>query len=148
MEFKDKLKEKRDELKLSQEELATKLNISRQSISKWERGQSYPSIETLLKLSDIFQITLDELLKGDDYLTEEIVKKGKQLKYPVFNNVIDAIGLLGIIVLIGKVGVLLVNRIPTINIPLLSSNVYYIIALLFLLLSWLGHETIGKTYKD
>lgn len=43
MEFKDKLRGKRDELKLSQEELAAKLNISRQSISKWERGQSYPS---------------------------------------------------------------------------------------------------------
>jgi len=42
-----------------------KLNISRHSISKWERGESYPSIELLIKLSDIFDITLDELVKED-----------------------------------------------------------------------------------
>ncbi|MED4669699.1 helix-turn-helix transcriptional regulator [Lysinibacillus fusiformis] len=42
-----------------------KLNISRHSISKWERGERYPSIELLIKLSDIFDITLDELVKED-----------------------------------------------------------------------------------
>ena len=148
MEFKDKLKEKRNDLKLSQEDLAAKLNISRQSISKWERGQSYPSIETLIKLSDIFQITLDELLKGDDFLTKEIIKKGKQLKYPMFNNFIDLIGLIGIIILVSKLSFLLLNRIPSINITLLNSNTFDIIAMLLLVLSVLGHETIGKTYKD
>lgn len=148
MELKYKLKDKRTELNLSQEGLATKLNISRQSISKWERGQAYPSIETLIKLSDIFRITLDELLKGDDFLTKEIVKKGKQLKYPILNNVIDLIGLIGILILISKLSILLLNKIPTINITFLSSSTFNIIAVLFLILSLLGHETIGKTYKD
>lgn len=107
-----------------------------------------PRVDTLLKLSDIFKISLDELLKGDDDLTEEIVQKGRQLKYPLLKDLNDAIGLLGIIILIGKVSILLLNKIPVINIALFSSSVYDAIAVLLLLLSWLGHETIGKNYKD
>lgn len=148
MEFQDKLKVKRTELNLSQEDLAIKLNISRQSISKWERGQAYPSIETLIKLSDIFQLTLDELLKGDDFLTKDIIKKGEQLKHPYLNNFIDLIGLIGILILISKLSILLLNRIPSINITFLSSSIFNIIAVLLLVLSLLGHETIGKAYKD
>lgn len=148
MEFKDKLKEQRSKHGFSQEELAIKLNISRQSISKWERGESYPTIDTLLKLSDIFGITLDELLKGDDDLTEEIAQKGREFTYPLLKDINDAIGLLGLIMLIGKFSFILLNKIPAVNIALFSSNVYSVIAVLLLLLSWLGHETIGKQYKD
>ncbi|MDN5602678.1 MAG: helix-turn-helix domain-containing protein, partial [Staphylococcus equorum] len=68
MDFHKTLKKKRIEAELSQEDLAEQLNISRQSISKWENEKGYPNIETLLKISGIFNITVDELLKGDDYL--------------------------------------------------------------------------------
>ena len=54
------LREKRN---LSQENLARKLQISRQSISKWEQGISYPSILYLVPLTKIFDCTLEELLK-------------------------------------------------------------------------------------
>ena len=54
------LREKRN---LSQEDLARKLQISRQSISKWEQGISYPSILYLVPLAKIFDCTLEELLK-------------------------------------------------------------------------------------
>nr|WP_240515861.1 helix-turn-helix transcriptional regulator [Bacillus cereus] len=54
MEFYKKLKEERLKHNLSQEELALKLNISRQSISKWELEKGYPNIETLIALSDLF----------------------------------------------------------------------------------------------
>lgn len=148
MDFKDILRAKRTDLKLSQEHLAAKLNISRQSISKWERGQSYPSIETLIKLSDIFEISLDELLKGDDGLTKEIIKEGKQLKYPILNNAIDLIGLIGILILVGKMSLFLLNKIPAIPITLLNSGTFTVTAVIFLLVSLLGHETIGKMYKD
>ena len=55
------LREKRN---LSQEDLARKLQISRQSISKWEQGISYPSILYLVPLTKILDCTLEELLKG------------------------------------------------------------------------------------
>lgn len=53
----------REKKKLSQEELARKLQISRQSISKWEQGISYPSILYLVPLTKILDCTLEELLK-------------------------------------------------------------------------------------
>jgi len=49
---------------LTQEQLAEKLEVSRQSVSKWESGASYPEMETILKLCDIFHIDMDTLLRG------------------------------------------------------------------------------------
>lgn len=51
---------------LSQQELAIKLNVVRQTISKWEQGQSYPDFQRLVMLSDYFDMTLDELVKDID----------------------------------------------------------------------------------
>lgn len=50
---------------MSQGDLAEKLNVSRQSVSKWETGASIPDLEKLIAMSELFQITLDELVKGD-----------------------------------------------------------------------------------
>jgi transcriptional regulator with XRE-family HTH domain len=49
---------------MTQEQLAEKLDVSRQSVSKWESGTSYPEMETILKLCDIFHIDMDTLLRG------------------------------------------------------------------------------------
>ncbi|UQW81385.1 helix-turn-helix domain-containing protein [Staphylococcus edaphicus] len=100
MKFHSKLKEERKKLNLSQDELAQKLNISRQSISKWEREKGYPNIETLIELSEIFNITVDELLKGDDFLKDKIIKDSKKLKHPILFNFGELLGLLGLILLI------------------------------------------------
>lgn len=54
---------KRD--KITQEELADKLDVSRQAVSKWETGEAYPETEKLLVLCDMFDVTLDELMRGD-----------------------------------------------------------------------------------
>jgi len=54
----------RKEKKLSQTELANHLNITHQAVSKWERGESWPDIETVVRLSTLFDITVDDLLKG------------------------------------------------------------------------------------
>lgn len=56
---------------LSQNDLANELHISRQTISKWERGVSQPTIEYLLGLSEFFQITIDELIKAEPELIKE-----------------------------------------------------------------------------
>lgn len=66
MEFKEKLQMLRAEAKISQEELAAKLNISRQSVTKWENGQSFPDIQNLIQLSDIFKVSIDRLVKDND----------------------------------------------------------------------------------
>lgn len=64
MEFHKKLYELRKKNGLSQEELAGKLNVTRQTISKWELGESTPDMEKLVMLGDYFNISLDELVLG------------------------------------------------------------------------------------
>ena len=61
----DKIIELRKKNGLSQEELAEKLNVSRQSISKWEGAQSIPDMNKILKLSDLFSVSTDYLLKDE-----------------------------------------------------------------------------------
>ena len=62
MNFSENLKIIRNEKQLTQEKLAELLNVSRQAISKWESGQGYPEIDKLVKLSEIFEVSLDELM--------------------------------------------------------------------------------------
>jgi len=62
MEFNNKLYELRKQKGFSQEELANRLNVSRQTVSKWEVGDSTPDMEKLIAMSDLFGISLDELV--------------------------------------------------------------------------------------
>lgn len=62
----DRLVELRKENKLSQEALAEKLGLSRQSISKWERAEASPDTDNLIALADLYGITLDQLLGNDE----------------------------------------------------------------------------------
>lgn len=62
----EKIKNKRKELNLTQEYLAKELNISRQAVSKWEKGTSEPSMENLLKLSEIFGVDIKYFKKDND----------------------------------------------------------------------------------
>jgi len=66
MKFDAKLQKLRKEKGLSQEALAEMLDVSRQAISKWESGQSYPEMEKLIILTDIFGVTLDSLVKDGE----------------------------------------------------------------------------------
>ncbi|HIX81932.1 MAG TPA: helix-turn-helix domain-containing protein [Candidatus Erysipelatoclostridium merdavium] len=60
------LSKKRKLSKLTQKQLADKLNISFQAVSRWEKGLSIPSVDLLQSLADLFQVTVDEILKGED----------------------------------------------------------------------------------
>lgn len=66
MNLAEKIQSLRKEKQLSQEELAEKLDISRQSVSKWESGIAMPEIDKLIMLSEIFEVTTDYLLKSDE----------------------------------------------------------------------------------
>ena len=62
MNLSDNLKRIRKENNLSQEQLADKLGVSRQSVSKWESGQAYPEMDKVLQLCQLFNLNIDELL--------------------------------------------------------------------------------------
>ena len=61
-----RIKSARENAGYSQSEVAELLGITRQAISKWENGWGYPDIDNLIRLSDIYKITLDDLLKGSN----------------------------------------------------------------------------------
>ena len=63
MKFNEKLIEIRKKEGLSQEELGYKLNVTRQTISKWELGQTTPEMDKLIEISKLFDISVDELIK-------------------------------------------------------------------------------------
>ena len=73
MELSIQIKKYRTELHLSQEELAEKVYVTRQTISNWENEKSYPDIHSLLLLSSLFNVSLDQLIKGDIEKMKEII---------------------------------------------------------------------------
>ena len=109
MKFGDNLRQIRKDKKMSQEELAEKVNVTRQSVSKWENGESYPEMNNILELCKIFNCKLNDLVHAEmtdiSSLDEEIVmnvvkfneKKQKEVK--TLSNIISLIGKIGSIVL-------------------------------------------------
>ena len=85
MSISEKLKQARLLANLTQEELAEKIGVSRQTISNWENARSYPDIVSIVTLSNAYDISLDSLLKGDDYMLKhlkdstDIVRSNKRL---------------------------------------------------------------------
>ena len=75
IEIANRLLEFRKKSGLSQEELADKLNISRQSVSKWERAESCPDTDNLIELAKIYNVTLDELINVDKPVNNETKKE-------------------------------------------------------------------------
>lgn len=79
MELYTQIKKYRTSMNISQEELAENVYVTRQTISNWENNKSYPDIHSLLLLSTLFNISLDQLIKGDiEIMKEEINKDGLQ----------------------------------------------------------------------
>ena len=74
MEIEKKLKDIREKAGLTQEQLAEAIMVSRQTISNWENGKSLPDIISIIKLSELYKISVDELLKGDLKMQEKIKK--------------------------------------------------------------------------
>lgn len=86
MNIGETIRQKRKEYNYTQQNLADKLMISRTTISSWETGRTYPDISMLITLSELFETSVDYLLKGDIEMVTTLdkdLKKGKKLKYYV-----------------------------------------------------------------
>ena len=79
--FKDNLVQMRKLLQLTQEDIAEKLGVTRQSVAKWESGESIPDLDKCKQLADIFGVSLDDLAnyEPDDNLGVGLPPKGKHL---------------------------------------------------------------------
>ncbi len=87
MELGKRLKECRTKSEMTQEELADKLYVSRQTISSWENDKSYPDIHSLLMISDLFGVSLDSLVKGDIEIMKEKVEQTKIKSFQRDSNI-------------------------------------------------------------
>ena len=109
MKFGENLKIIRKNKKMSQEQLAEIVNVSRQSVSKWENGEAYPEMNNILELCKIFNCKINDLVHTDmsdiSSLDEEIImsvvkfNEKKQNQVKILSNVIGVIGKIGGIVL-------------------------------------------------
>ncbi len=93
MNISDRIQQLRKTKGISQEELADKIGVSRQAVSKWESEQSAPDIEKIILLSDYFKTTTDFLLKGIEPV-KEVNKKWNAIIIAIVSTVINAIGLI------------------------------------------------------
>ena len=102
MDFGEQIKSIRKKENLTQEQFAMKLNVSRQAVSNWENNKNLPDIGILILMSNVFQISLDQLIKGDNHMnnmTEKVIKDGSETRRATYNLISSAIG--GILLLIG-----------------------------------------------
>lgn len=97
MELGNQIKKYRNELEISQEKLAEKIYVSRQSVSNWENDKNYPDINSLIRLSEVFQVSLDILIKGD---VEKMKKEISEKDIKDFNKVSNIFAILfGLLIL-------------------------------------------------
>ena len=75
MEFSERIRELRKENHLTQEEMATRLHVTRQAVSNWENGKNLPDIEMLMEISLTFQISLDRLIFGGEEKMNDMAEK-------------------------------------------------------------------------
>ena len=130
MKFGENLKLIRKSKSMSQEDLAEAVNVSRQSVSKWETGDAYPEMNNILELCKIFNCTINDLVHANmsdiDSLDEEIVMNvvkfndEKQKKVKSLSNVISLIGTIGKIVLMVAIPFVVIAMLL---IPYVVSNV-------------------------
>lgn len=95
MNIGDKIKEQRLKKELTQEQLSELLNVSRSTVSSWEVGRNYPDLETIVAISDLFGISLDNLLREDTEMAKDLSKKMRWNKY--YKRILVVIGILAVI---------------------------------------------------
>ena len=115
MQIGEKIKIIRENKKISQENMAKSLHVSYQAISNWERGKSYPDISNIIMISDLYNISLDELIREDKNYKDILLEKK-------VSGIVDTI--LNVIFFLCAVMILIYMIIEN---KLTSANSFYII---------------------
>lgn len=89
VEFGEQLRRAREEKGMTQQSLAEKLFVTRQSVSRWECGDRYPDLLTTKKISEILEVSLDDLLSGKEM--EKVVERNPVIENKVANNIMIAL---------------------------------------------------------
>lgn len=100
MEISTQIKKYRNAMELSQEDLAEKIYVTRQTISNWENEKSYPDIHSLLLLSSLFNVSLDQLIKGDIEIMKKEINKAEVAEFNWFSKIFSVLFIISIIVFV------------------------------------------------
>jgi transcriptional regulator with XRE-family HTH domain len=87
MELGKHIKKYRSENSLSQEQLAERVFVSRQTISNWENDKSYPDVNSLVLLSEVFNTSIDNLIKGDVKIMKKQIKEDDKKEFEKLGNI-------------------------------------------------------------
>ncbi|MEI5889936.1 XRE family transcriptional regulator [Bacillus cereus] len=149
MIFSERLKQEREKRNWSQSDLAEKIHVSRQSVSKWETGKNYPSIEIIIHLSDLFGITIDELLRSDEDLTQKVIEDSKQLAHPKWKVFFDSLFMLGVFLFITKIVVWMLNKFAGASITIVADTPYVMnfLPLILMVIGVMASDKLKKIYR-
>ncbi|MGC9935269.1 helix-turn-helix domain-containing protein [Priestia aryabhattai] len=95
----NQLQRLREAKNMSREELAQQINVSRQAVYKWENNKGYPDIQNLLRLSEIYETTIDELIKNDPTLQRKIDNNQDESKEPDDEEMLNPGFYIGIVII-------------------------------------------------
>ncbi|MDO4487240.1 MAG: DUF3955 domain-containing protein [Bacillota bacterium] len=103
MNFGEEIKRIRQEEEMTQEQFAEKLSVTRQAISNWENNKNLPDIGMLILISDVFHVSLDILIKGEENhmnnMTEKVIRDGSETRRARYNMISTVIS--GVLLLMG-----------------------------------------------
>ncbi|CAO1610203.1 helix-turn-helix domain-containing protein [Brochothrix thermosphacta] len=101
--FGEKLKMLREQTDITQEEVSQKLNVTRQSVSNWENNKNYPDLTTLVTLSQLYNISLDDLLKDENNVVKSMktelnsYRSSELIKLIIFSVLAFLLPIIGIV---------------------------------------------------
>ena len=143
MELGGQIKRHRARLGLSQEELAEKIFVIRQSVSNWETGKTYPDLQSLLRLSELFGLSLDELIKGDIEIMKETIDREEIQKMNRWGNLL-AVLFLAMVIL----PVPLLKTLDTLGFLLVMGPLFTVAMAVALRVEKLKKDNDVHTYKE
>lgn len=106
MEVSSRIREERERLGLSQEALAREIFVSRQTVSNWETGKTYPDVQSLLLLSNLYGVSVDSLVKGDMEAMENNIENYELQRFKVKASM----GLSAALIVLGAVMLAVLSR--------------------------------------
>lgn len=92
MNFSEQIKNIRNSKGMTQEQLAERLSVSRQTISGWENGRNLPDLEMVVSIAEQFDLSLDELILGGNDMTKKLIRDGSETRRARMNMISVIIG--------------------------------------------------------
>lgn len=147
----DRLRVEREKHNWSQAELADKLNVTRQSVSKWDNNKGLPSIEVLIAISDLLHITVDELLRSDAGLKNKVIRDSKQLAHTKWKLTFGIVLTIGALIMIAKLILVILMKLFHFELEVftgMNNILKNIVPLALVIVGEIGSDTLKGQFKD